>query len=106
MENSPKFDKHSPTAIKNSQVMDLSNQELNIDFGQGAAKISEFKVGGQKKYLPSSRVRTHAHAVGRVGRYFFRPPTLTSDIFAASRPKSRFSTSFERSISYFFGARS
>ena len=54
-----------------------------MDFGQGAAKISEVKVGGQKKYLPSSRVRTHAPAVGRVGRYFFRPPTLTSDIFAA-----------------------
>ena len=55
-----------------------------MDFGQGAAKISEVKVGGRKKYLPSGRVRTRAPAVGRVGRYFFRPPTLTSDIFAAS----------------------
>ena len=64
--------------------MDLLNEVLNIDFGQGAAKISEVKVGGRKKYLPSGRVRTRAPAVGRVGRYFFRPPTLTSDIFAAS----------------------
>ena len=27
----------------------LSNKVLNIDFGQEAAKISEVKVGGQKK---------------------------------------------------------
>ena len=27
---------------------DLSNELLNIDFGQEAAKISEVKVGGQK----------------------------------------------------------
>ena len=52
-------------------VMDLSNEILNIDFGQGAAKISEVKVGGQKKSLPSGRVRTHAPGVGRAGRYFF-----------------------------------
>ena len=35
--------------------MDLSNEVLSIDFGQGAAKISEVKVGGWKmeiiKYL-------------------------------------------------------
>ena len=68
----------------NRYEIDLSNEVLNIDFGQGAAKISEVKVGGRKKYLPSGRVRTRAPAVGRVGRYFFRPPTLTSDIFAAS----------------------
>ena len=63
--------------------MDLSYEVLNVDFGQGAAKISEVKVEGRKKYLPSGRVRTYAPAVGHVGRYFFRPPTLTSDIFAA-----------------------
>ena len=28
--------------------MDLSNVLLNIDFGQGATKISEAKVGGKK----------------------------------------------------------
>ena len=29
--------------------INLSNEVLNIDFGKGAAKISEFKVGGKKK---------------------------------------------------------
>ena len=33
--------------------IDLSNEVLNIDFGQGAAKIPEVKVGVQKKYLPT-----------------------------------------------------
>ena len=36
---------------------------------------------------------------------FFRPPTLTSDIFAASCPTRAYSISFERSISYLFGAK-
>ena len=31
---------------------------LTIDFGQGAAKIPEVKVGVQKKYLPISPVGT------------------------------------------------
>ena len=76
---------------------------VSIDFGQGAVKISEVKVGVQKKYLPISLVRTHAPGVGRVGRYFFRTPTLTSDNFAAPIPKSMFSTSCKRSISYLLG---
>ena len=59
------------------------NELLNIDFGQEAAKISEFKVGGQRIYLPIGLVRAHAPGVSPVGRYFFQPPTLTSDIFAA-----------------------
>ena len=67
----------------NRYKIDLSNEVLNIDFGQGAAKIPGVKVGGQKKYLPSGRVRTHAVTVGRVGRYFFHPPNLTPGIFAA-----------------------
>ena len=29
--------------------MDILNEALNIDFGQGAAKISEVKVEGPKK---------------------------------------------------------
>ena len=33
--------------------MDLSNEVLNIDFGQETAKISDVKVGGQKIYLPT-----------------------------------------------------
>ena len=32
-------------------MLDLSNEVLYIDFGQGATKISEVKVGGRKKYL-------------------------------------------------------
>ena len=36
-----------------------------------------------RKYLLISPVQTHASGVSRVGRYFFQPPTLTSDIFAA-----------------------
>ena len=54
------------------------------DIGQGAAKISEVKVGGPKKYLPISPVQTHVPGASQEDRYFFGPPTLTSDIFAAS----------------------
>ena len=87
----------------NRYEIDLSNEVVNIDFNQEAAKISEVKVGGRKKHLPISQVRAHSPGVSRVGRYFFQPPTLTSDIFATFKPKSMFSTSFERSISYLFG---
>ena len=34
----------------NRYETDLLNEVLNIDFGQEAAKISEVKVGGQRKY--------------------------------------------------------
>ena len=34
-------------------VMDLSNEVLKIDFGPGVAKVSEVKVGGQQKNLPT-----------------------------------------------------
>ena len=37
-------------------LMDLSKEVLNIDFGQVTAKISELKVGGQKKYLTTRPV--------------------------------------------------
>ena len=45
--------------------MDLSNKVLNIDLGQGSAKISEVKVRGPKKYLltwpaPGASVQTGA----------------------------------------------
>ena len=36
--------------------MDLSNEVLNIDFGQGATKISDVKVGGQKNICQSARL--------------------------------------------------
>ena len=82
--------------------MDLSKEVLNIDFGQGAAKVSEVKVGVQKKYLPTRPTPGARVRAGLIGRYFFLPPTLTSDIFAAPRPKSLFNTSFERSTLYLF----
>ena len=41
-----------------------------------------------------------------VSKYFFRPPTLTSDIFAAPWPKSLFSLLFERSTTHLFGGQS
>ena len=34
----------------NRYEIDLLNEVLNIDFGQGATKISEVKVRGKKKY--------------------------------------------------------
>ena len=33
-------------------MLDLLNEIINIDFGQGATKISEVKVGSLIKYLP------------------------------------------------------
>ena len=44
---------------------------LDFDFGQGAAKIPEVKVGVRKKYPPIDPVRTHAPGVRQVGVYFF-----------------------------------
>ena len=38
---------------QNRYEIELSNEVLNIDFGQGAAKIPEVKVGVLKKYLPT-----------------------------------------------------
>ena len=35
--------------------MDLSNVVLNIDFGKGAAKISEVKVESGKNYLSTQK---------------------------------------------------
>ena len=67
-------------------MTDLLNEVLKIDISYEAAKLLDVKVG-----------------VSQVGRYFFQPPTLTSDILAASQQKSMFSTSFKRSISYLFG---
>ena len=50
---------------------DLSIEVLNIDFGQGAAKISEVKVGVRKKYLPTWLTRGARVRAGLIGRYFF-----------------------------------
>ena len=40
-------------SISKRHVMDLSNEVLNICVTQGAAKISEVKIGGRKKSASS-----------------------------------------------------
>ena len=63
--------------------IELSYEVLNIDFGQGAAKISDVKVGGQKKFLPSGPVRTRFARAGPSAEFFFKPPTLMAGSFAS-----------------------
>ena len=70
-------------ATPNKYEVDLSNEVLNIDFGQGPAKISEVKVGRRKKYLPTRPTPRRWVRTRLIGGYFFRSPTLISDIFAA-----------------------
>ena len=67
----------------NSCKLDLSNEILNIDFGLGAAKIPEVKVGVRKKYLPNGPVRTHVPGSAALADIFSELQTLTSGIFAA-----------------------
>ena len=67
-----------------------------MDFGQGAAKISEVKVGGPKKYLPTQPATGAQVRTGLTSRYFFRPPTLTFDVF--KHGKTDFSSFFEFSV--------
>ena len=50
--------------------MNLSNEVLNIDFGQGATKILEVKVGGKKNAV-TAWFEPMRPDVGQVGRYFF-----------------------------------
>ena len=42
--------------FSNRYKIDLSNEVLNIDFGQGAAKIPDVKLGVWKKHLPNGPV--------------------------------------------------
>ena len=67
--------------LENRYEIDLLNEVINIDFGQGTTKILEVKVGGRKKYLPTQQ--PHAPGDARISRYFHQPPNLTFDIFAA-----------------------
>ena len=77
---------------------------LYILVSQEVAKIFEVKVGGRKENCQLGQPRTR-YARGWLNRQiFYRPPTLTFDIFAASWPTRMHSTSFERSDSYLFGA--
>ena len=48
---------YSRASYNSENTVDLSNEVLNIDFGQGAAKISEVKVGGKKNICPSARLK-------------------------------------------------
>ena len=89
----------------NKYELDFLIEVLNINFGQEAAKISEVKVGGWKKYLPTRLPRVHGFEAGWLTDFFWAP-TLNSCIFAASWPNTMFSTCFERSTSYLFGDRS
>ena len=83
-------------------MLDLLNKVLNTDFDQGAVGISEVKVRGGKEHLPTQPSLNQC-AWGRLsGQIFFRPPTLTFDIFEAPKPKSMFSTSFKISNTFLF----
>ena len=63
---------------------DLLNEVLYILVGQEAAKISEVKVGGQKKICQSSRTAGASVSNLAESAIPYQPPTLTSDIFSAS----------------------
>ena len=58
-----KINKRTCSSIRNSKVnrylSDLSNEVLYILVGQEAAKISEIKVGGQKKSARSRGLRVN-----------------------------------------------
>ena len=58
----------------NRYKVDLSNEVLNIHFGQGAAQISEIKVRGWKEIADSARLENDT--------------LMAFDIFAAPWPKS------------------
>ena len=51
--------------------VDLSNEVLNIHFGQGTAKISEVKVRGRKKIADWARFETEACTPGAALPDFF-----------------------------------
>ena len=88
----------------NRYESDLSNEVLYALVGQKAAKISEVKVGGQKKSARSARPRVHQSRIW-LSRQFFIDLQLWPLIFLqpldlATRAHS---TSFERSDLYLFG---
>ena len=56
----------------NRYEVNLLNDVLNIDFGQGAAKIPVVKVGLRKKYLPIGPVRTHCICLGIKAQSFWK----------------------------------
>ena len=85
--------------------------EMNTDFWR--VSIDKVKITIYDHNNRNFSVVWNAAGPGHMGsnlpgsalcRYFIQPPNFTSDIFAAPWPKSMFSTSFERSTSYLFGA--
>ena len=58
----PRCWKNNPT----DPNIDHSNEALNIDFGQGGAKISEVKVEGRKYICLLARFKTDARSADRV----------------------------------------
>ena len=67
----------------NRYEIELSNEVLNIHFGQRATKISEVKVRGPKKIADSAEFETDALTPRAALADFFQPPTLILGIFAA-----------------------
>ena len=54
----------------NKRGLDLSKEVLWDSVGQRAAVLQAVKVGGQKKILPTSPVRTRIAHAGLIGRIF------------------------------------
>ena len=73
---------------------------------KGLQRYQRSKLEVEKNICRLAQFETNALGASWVGEKFFLPPTLTSDIFVAPWPKSMFSTSFERSITYLFEDRS
>ena len=64
--------------------LDLSNEVLYTIVGQEATKISEVKVGGREGIADSARFETDMPRAWLIWQIFYKPPTLTFDIFTAS----------------------
>ena len=47
----------------NRYEVDLLNEVQKMDFGQGAAKISEVKVGGQKKISHTGQIEDYINEI-------------------------------------------
>ena len=69
----------------NKRGLDLSIVVLWVCVGQRAADLRAVKVGGHKKILPISQVRTPFACDGPVGRIFLCPSTLTARRSKGSR---------------------
>ena len=74
-------------SLRNRYEIDLSNEVLDIYFGQGAAKISEVKVGGQKKYQPTQPTPGASVRTELVVKYFFS--TSNFDLFLQPLDKNQ-----------------